>query len=153
MELLEQDLRGKYWEDDYRRWHATGVVTESADKDLAGKLLSGNWQQEYSAAAELWMRTRFELLEGLNFEFQPSLLGKTPDFLIRDRLRRGVVADVTVLHSGPLWDLVLQQQEYQSNCSELVRRIYRKSAVGLERAGDRGRSCGIKEQWKQEGST
>ena len=120
MELSEQDLRGKYWEDDYRRWHATGVVTESADKDLAGKLLSGNWQQEYSAAAELWMRTRFERLEGLNFEFQPSLLGKTPDFLIRDRLGRGVVADVAVLHSGPLWDLDLQQQEHQTLRQRIV---------------------------------
>ena len=113
MELSEQDLRGKYWEEDYRRWHATGLVTESADKDVVGKLLSGNWQQEYSAAAELWMRTRFERLEGLSFEFQPSLQGKTPDFLIRDRLGRSVVADVAVLHSGPLWDLTSQQQEYQ----------------------------------------
>ena len=113
MELSEQDLRGKYWEEDYRRWHATGLVTESADKDLAGKLLSGDWQQEYSAAAELWMRTRFERLEGLSFEFQPSLQGKTPDFLIRDRFGRSVVADVAVLHSGPLWDSDSQQQEYQ----------------------------------------
>ena len=113
MELSEQDLRGKYWEEDYRRWHATGLVTESADKDLVGKLLSGNWQQEYSAAAELWMRTHFEELEGLSFEFQPSLQGKTPDFLIRDRLGRGVVADLAVLHSGPLWDIDPQQQEYQ----------------------------------------
>ncbi len=113
MELSEQDLRGKYWEEDYRRWHATGLVTESADKDLVGKLLSGNWQQEYSAAAELWMRTRFERLEGLSFEFQPCLKGKTPDFLILDRLGRRVVADVAVLHSGPLWDIDCQQQEYQ----------------------------------------
>ena len=121
MELSEQDLRGKYWEDDYRRWHATGVVTESADKDLAGKLLSGDWQQEYSAAAELWIRTRFELLEGLSFEYQPSLRGKTPDFLIRDRLGRGVVADVAVLHSGPMWDIDLQQQEHQ----DLRKKIHR----------------------------
>ena len=113
MELSEQDLRGKYWEEDYRRWHATGSVMESADRDLAGKLLLGNWQQEYSAAAELWMRTRFEQLEGLSFEFQPSLQGKTPDFLTRDRLGRGVVADVAVLHSGPLWDSDSQQQDFQ----------------------------------------
>ena len=78
MELSEQDLRGKYWEEDYRRWHATGLVRESADKDLAGKLLSGNWKLEYSAAAELWMRTRFERLERLSFEFQPSLKGENP---------------------------------------------------------------------------
>ena len=121
MELSEQDLRSKYWEEDYRRWHATGLVRESADKDLAGKLLSGNWKLEYSAAAELWMRTRFERLEGLSFEFQPSLKGKTPDFLIRDRLGRGVVADVAVLHSGPLWDSDLQQQEYQ----DLRKKIHR----------------------------
>ncbi len=119
MELSCQDLQGKYWEENYRKWHATGLVAESADKDLAGKLLSGNWQQEYSAAAELWMRTRFEHLEGLSFEFQPGLQGRTPDFLIRDRLGRGVVADVAVLHSGPLWDVDPQQQEYQ----DLRRRI------------------------------
>ena len=113
MELSEQDLQGKYWEEDYRRWHATGLVAESADKEVVGKLLSGNWQQEYSAAAELWMRTRFERLEGFSFEFQPSLQGKTPDFLLRDRLGRSVVADVAVLHSGPLWDTDWQQQEYQ----------------------------------------
>ena len=113
MELSEHDLRDKYWERDYRSWHATGSVRQSADKDLVGKLLSGNWQQEYSAAAELWMRTRFERL-GLNFEFQPNLHGKTPDFLIRERLGRGVVADAAVLHSGPLWDLDSQQKEYQT---------------------------------------
>ena len=121
MELSEQDLRGKYWEEDYRRWHATGLITESADKDLAGKLLSGNWQQEYSAAAELWIRMRFERLEGLSFEYQPRLQRKTPDFLIRNRLGRAVVADVAVLHSGPLWDLDWQQQEYQ----DLRREIHR----------------------------
>ena len=113
MELSEQDLRGKYWEEDYRRWHATGLVTKAADKDVAGKLLSGDWQQEYSAAAELWIRTRFELLAGLSFEYQPSLQEKTPDFLIRNRFGSDVVADVTVLRSGPLWDLDPQQQEYQ----------------------------------------
>ena len=112
MELSQQDLQGKYWEADYRRWHNTGLVTESADRDLVGKLLSGKWQQEYSAAAELWMRTHFERLTGLRFEFQPSLQGKTPDFLIRDRLERAVVADVAVLHSGPLWDIDSQQREY-----------------------------------------
>lgn len=121
MELSEQDLQGKYWEENYRRWHASGSVTKAADKDVAGKLLSGDWQQEYSAAAELWIRTRFELLEGLNFEYQPSLQRKTPDFLIRDRLGRGVVADVAVLHSGPLWDIDLQQLEYQ----ELRREIHK----------------------------
>lgn len=114
MELSEQDLRGKYWEEDYRRWHATGLVTKTADLDIAGRLLSRNWQQEYSAAAELWMRTRFEQLEGLGFEFQPSLQGKTPDFLIRNRFGSDVVADVAVLHSGPLWDIDSEQQEYQT---------------------------------------
>ena len=114
MQLSEQDLQGKYWEWDYRSWHSTGLVRESADKDLAGKLLSGDWQQEFSAAAELWMRTRLERLDGLSFEFQPKLHGKTPDFLFRDRLGCGVVADVAVLHSGPLWDLDFQQQEYQT---------------------------------------
>ena len=113
MELSEQDLRGKYWAEDYRRWQATGSVTEAADKDIAGKLLSGDWQQEYSAAAELWIRTRFELLQGLSFEYQPGLQGKTPDFLIRNRFGPDVVADVAVLHSGPLWDLDWRQQEYQ----------------------------------------
>ena len=71
MQLSEQDLGGKYWAKDYRRWQASGLVEESDDREVAGKLMSGDGKLEYSAAAELWMRTHCEELEGLRFDFHP----------------------------------------------------------------------------------
>ena len=113
MQLPEQCLEGKYWAADYRRWHVSGLVKESDNREVRGKLMSGNGQLEYSAAAELWMRTRCEELEGLRFDFHPCLQGKTPDFLFWDAYGGRVVADVAVLHSGPMWGGEAEQQEFQ----------------------------------------
>lgn len=120
MQLSELDLEGKYWAADYRRWHASGLVEESDDKEVAGKLMSGDREQEYSAAAELWMRTRCEELEGLRFDFHPRLQNKTPDFVFWNKYGSRVVADVAVLHSGPMWGVEAEQQEFQ----EMRRRIH-----------------------------
>ena len=113
MQLSEQHLEGKYWAADYLRWHASGLAEESDNKEVLGKLMCGNGEQEYSAAAELWMRTRCEELEGLRFDFHPRLQGKTPDFLFWDAYGGRVVADVAVLHSGPMWGVEAEQQEFQ----------------------------------------
>ena len=121
MQLSERDLEGKYWAADYRRWHASGLVEESDGREVAGKLMSGNGEQEYSAAAELWMRTRCEELEGLRFDFHPRLQDKTPDFVFWDVSGALVVADVAVLHSGPMWGVEAEQQEFQ----DMRRRIHR----------------------------
>ena len=120
MQISEQDLDGRYWALDYRRWHASGLVEESDDREVAGKLMSGNGEQEYSAAAELWMRTRCEELEGLRFDFQPRLQDKRPDFVFRDAHGGRVVVDVAVLHSGPMWGREAEQQEFQ----DMRRRIH-----------------------------
>ena len=120
MQLSEQDLDCKYWAVDYRKWHASGSVPESDDKEVKGKLMSGDGQLEYSAAAELWMRTRCDELEGLRFDFHPHLQGKTPDFVFWDKYGGRVVADVAVLHNGPMWGVEAEQQEFQ----EMRRRIH-----------------------------
>ena len=113
MPLSEQDLEGKYWAADYRRWHASGLVEESDDREVAGKLMSGDGDQEYRAAAELWIRTRFEELEGLRFDFHPCLQGKTPDFGFWDLSDGRIVADVVVMSNGPTWNMEAQQREYR----------------------------------------
>ena len=120
MQLSEQDLGGKYWAKDYRRWQASGLVEESDDREVAGKLMSGDGKLEYSAAAELWMRTHCEELEGLRFDFHPSLQGKTPDFVFWNAYGGRVVVDVAVLHSGPMWGVEAEQQEFQ----DVRRRIH-----------------------------
>ena len=120
MQLSDQDLKGKYWAAAYRRWHASGLVEGSDDKEVAGKLMSREGEQEYSAAAELWMRTRCEELEGLRFDFHPRLQGKSPDFMFWDKYGGRVVADVAVLHSGPMWGVEAEQREFQ----EMRRRIH-----------------------------
>ena len=113
MLLSEQDLEGKYWAEDYRRWHTSVLVEESEDREVAGKLMSGDGEQEYRAAAELWMRTRCEEMEGLRFDFHPRLQGKTPDFAFRNLSDGRVVADVVVMSNGPMWNMEAQQREYQ----------------------------------------
>ena len=120
MQLSERDLKGKYWASDYRRWHVGSLVEESDDREVAGKLMSGDGEQEYSAAAELWMRTRCEELEGLRFDFHPRLQDKTPDFVFWNVFGGRVVADVAVLHNGPMWGVEAEQQEFQ----DMRRRIH-----------------------------
>ena len=78
MQLSEQHLEGKYWAADYLRWHASGLAEESDNKEVLGKLMCGNGEQEYSAAAELWMRTRCEELEGFAFRLSSAPAGQNP---------------------------------------------------------------------------
>ena len=111
MILSDADLEGKYWADDYRRWHAYQEVPPSLDKDFVGRLSSKGWAQEYDAAAELYTRSLFDSLGGLRFEFQPELQGKTPDFLLCG-LSDNVVADVTVMHGGPMEEADRQAEDY-----------------------------------------
>ena len=119
MLLKDADLEGKYWADDYRKWHATQEVPPSLDKELVNRLSSKGWEQEYDAAAELYTRSLFQSLDGLKFQFQPELQGKTPDFLLRD-LSDYVVADVTVLHGGPMSEIDKQQDDYMLLTQKLM---------------------------------
>ena len=111
MLLADTDLEDKYWADNYRRWHAAEEVLMSLDKEFVGSLSSKGWMQEYDAAAELYTRSLFESLDGLEFEFHPVVQGKTPDFLLRN-LSEDVVADVTVLHGGAMSKSAEQQDDY-----------------------------------------
>ena len=112
MMLSPEDLVGKYWADYYRRWHASSEVPEALDREVVGKLRSTDWEREYDAAAELYTRSLFEDLGGLKFAFQPVLQGKTPDFMLWTQFGKGVIADVTVLHNGPISHLEKQQEDY-----------------------------------------
>ena len=82
--------------------------------------MSGDGEQEYRAAAELWMRTRCEEMEGLRFDFHPSLQGKTPDFVFWDLSEGRIVADVIVMSSGPMRNMEAQQRDYQ----EIRRKVH-----------------------------
>ena len=112
MLLTDTDLEDKYWADDYRRWHAGEEVPLSLDKEFVGSLSSTGWMQEYDAAAELYTRSLFESLDGLEFEFHPVVQDKTPDFLLPS-LSENVVADVTVLHGGAAYESEEQQEDHQ----------------------------------------
>ena len=120
MQLSGEELKGKYWAGDYRRWQTSGLVEESDDREVAGKLMSGHSGLEYSTAAELWMRTRCEELGGLRFDFHPRLQGKTPDFVFWDLSGGRIVADVAVMNNGPMWDIEAEQREYQ----EIRRKVH-----------------------------
>ena len=138
MPLSDQDLEGKYWAADYRRWHASRLVEEWEDREVAGKLMSGDGEQEYSAAAELWMRTRCEELEGLRFDFHPRLQCKTPDFVFWDLSEGRIVADVIVMNTGPMLNMEARQRDYQ----EIRRKVHRVETehfgtVMLSLEGDR----------------
>lgn len=123
MILSDADLEGKYWADDYRKWHAAEDVLVPIDRTIVSRLgydvkrghwrkARGIWKQEYDAAAELYTRSLFDDLEGFRFEFQPELQGKTPDFLMHNHFGKSVVADVTVLHGGPMSESAEQQDDY-----------------------------------------
>ena len=85
----------------------------SLDKAFVGRLRSKGWKQEYDAAAELYTRSLFYSLDGLHFEFQSELQGKTPDFLLHNLHGESVLADVTVLHGGPIEEADKQQDDYR----------------------------------------
>ena len=112
MILSQDDFEGKYWAEHYRRWHASGDIPEALDREVVGNLRSKRWQQEYDAAAELYTRSLFEDLSGLNFEFHPLLQDKTPDFRLWTKYRTPVLADVKVLHNGPISYSAKQQKDY-----------------------------------------
>ena len=112
MMLTPKDLVGKYWADNYRRWHAAGEVPEALDREVVGKLLSKGWEQEYDAAAELYTRSLFEDLEGLKFAFHPVLQDRTPDFKLWNKYSECVIAEVRALHNGPISYLDKQQKDY-----------------------------------------
>ena len=112
MLLTDTDLEGKYWADDYRKWHVSEKVLPSMDKEFVRRLSSKGWQQEYDAAAELYTRSLFDSLDGLRFEFQPELQGNTPDFLLHNPFG-SIVADVTVLHGGAMSESAEQQEDHQ----------------------------------------
>ena len=113
MLLTDSDLEGKYWADDYRKWHASERVLLTMDKEFVRRLSSKGWMQKYDAAAELYTRSLFESLGELKFEFQPQLQGKTPDFLLNNQFGESVVADVTVLHGGAAYESEEQQEDHQ----------------------------------------
>ena len=119
MLLTDTDLEGKYWADDYRKWHAFQEVPPSLDKAFVGRLSSKGWEREYDAAAELYTRSLFESLGELKFQFQPELQGKTPDFLLHNPFG-SIVADVTVLHGGALSESVEQQDDYRLLTQKLM---------------------------------
>ena len=119
MLLTDTDLEGKYWADDYRKWHASQEVPSSLDRDFEGRFSSKGWEQEYDAAAELYTRSLFESLGDLRFEFHPELQGKTPDFLLHNPFGR-IVADVTVLHGGAMSESVEQQDDYRLLTQKLM---------------------------------
>ena len=119
MFLTDSDLEGKYWADDYRKWHASQEVPSSLDRDFEGRFSSKGWEQEYDAAAELYTRSLFERLGDLRFEFHPELQGKTPDFLLHNPFGR-IVADVTVLHGGAMSESVEQQDDYRLLTQKLM---------------------------------
>ena len=118
MILTSNDLEGKYWAADYRKWHNAEDVPPHLDRDIVSRLgYDANrghwhknvvWEKEYDAAAELYTRTLFEGL-GLQFEFQPTIQGKTPDFLLRSP---EVAVDGTVLHGGSKSKSAEQQDDY-----------------------------------------
>ena len=112
MMLSPEDLVGKYWADYYRKWHASSEVPEALDREVVGKLRSKALEREYDAAAELYTRSLFEDLGGLKFAFQPVLQDKTPDFMLWTQSGKGAIADVTVLHNGPISYLEKQQEDY-----------------------------------------
>ena len=113
MLLTDSDLEGKYWADDYRKWHASERVLLTMDKEFVRRLSSKGWMQKYDAAAELYTRSLFESLGELKFQFQPQLQGKTPDFLLNNQFGESVVADVTVLHGGAAYESEEQQEDHQ----------------------------------------
>ena len=119
MLLTDSDLEGKYWADDYRKWHASEKVLSSLDKAFVGRLSSKGWEQEYAAAAELYTRSLFESLGELKFQFQPELQGKTPDFLLHNPFG-SIVEDVTVLHGGAMSEALEQQDDYRLLTQKLM---------------------------------
>ena len=120
MLLTDSDLEGKYWADDYRKWHASEKVLSSLDKAFVSRLSSKGWEQEYDTAAELYTRSLFESLGELRFEFQPKFQDKTPDFLLHNQFGESIVADVTVLHGGAMSESVEQQDDYRLLTQKLM---------------------------------
>ena len=120
MLLTDADLEGKYWADDYRKWHAFQEVPSSLDRDFERRLSSKGWEQEYDAAAELYTRSVFESLGELKFEFQPKFQDKTPDFLLHNQFGESVVADVTVLHGDAISESLEQQSDYLTLTKRLM---------------------------------
>ena len=120
MLLTSNDLEGKYWAADYRKWHNAEDVPPHLDRDIVSRLgYDANrgrwhknvaWEKEYDAAAELYTRTLFEGL-GLQFEFQPTIQSKTPDFLLRSPYEE-IAVDVTVLHGGSTSKSAEQEDDY-----------------------------------------
>ena len=119
MLLTDTDLEGKYWADDYRKWHAFQEVPPSLDKAFVGRLSSKGWEREYDDAVELYTRSLFESLGELKFQFQPELQGKTPDFLLHNPFG-SIVADVTVLHGGAMSEALEQQDDYRLLTQKLM---------------------------------
>ena len=120
MLLTDSDLEGKYWADDYRKWHASQEVPSSLDRDFEDRFSSKGWEQEYDAAAELYTRSLFESLGDLRFEFQPKFQDKTPDFLLHNQFGESIVADVTVLHGGAMSESLEQEDDYRTLTQKLM---------------------------------
>ena len=98
-------------------------MPEAVDREVVGKLLSWGWEQEYDTAAELYTHSLFEDLQGLRFEYHPEFQGKVPDFALWTQFEHRVLADVKVLHNGPITYAEKEQEDYV---------LLRQKAQGIE---------------------